>query len=156
MNPKLLLPVFLSCFAVPAGAQLSETPLPQEDVSAIRAVWQEWCDAALAGDLDRFARVYSDHAVEVFASGQSNTSRANVAVRARPWFVNGTFTSCANDISLLEGAGGTAFAVAANTQSWVNSQSQRTTEYVFTLWSMMKKESDGEWRFLVMHWAEGS
>jgi ketosteroid isomerase-like protein len=117
MNPKLLLPVFLSCFAVPASAQLSETPLPQEDASAIRAVWQEWCDAALAGDLDRFAGVYSDHAVEVFTSGQSNTSRANVAVRARPWFVNGTFTSCNNDIELLEGAGGTAFTVAANTQS---------------------------------------
>jgi uncharacterized protein (TIGR02246 family) len=155
MNPKLLLPVFLLCFAVPVGAQLSETPLSQEDISGIRGVWQEWCDAALAGDLDRFAGVYSDHAVEVFASGQSNTSRANVAVRARPWFVNGTFTACDNDIKLLEGAAGNAFVVAANTQSWVN-RSQRTTEYVFTLWSMMKKESDGEWRFLVMHWVEGS
>ena len=156
MYPKLLLPVFLLCFAVPVDAQLSETPLSQEDNSGIRAVWQEWCDAALAGDLDRFAGVYSDHAVEVFASGRSNISRANIAVRVRPWFENGTFTSCVNEIELLEGADGTAFVVGANTQSWVNSQSQSTTEYANTLWSMMKKESDGEWRFLVMHWVEGS
>lgn len=147
MKTHLLLTLtFLLCSAPLAGQDT------QQDLADVAAVWQEWCDAALAGDLDRWTNVYSDHAVEVFGSGQSNVSKANIAVRVRSWFENGRFTACANDVIQAHGAESVAFAQVRNTQTWVNSSTQRSIDYAFTLWGMMTREADGNWRILVIHW----
>lgn len=152
MKSRFLLAFLCLGFASPVAGQSNPPPLTAADEVAIRAALEEWCAAALAGDLERWSSVYSPQGIEVFESGQSNVSRANIAVRVRGFFANGKFTRCVNNVSAIQGTGNTAVMVHAMEQDWVNTESQQATKYAYNNWTLLKKETDGKWRILVTHW----
>lgn len=146
--------VVLAGSALPASAQTTPEPLSDSDIAAVEGVLQAWCDAALDNDLERFAEPYSEHAVEIFQTGRSNVSRANIIDRVQPWFYNGAFTQCENRVLSIEGAGDLALALISNTQQWKDASNGTVTDYAFNFGVVLKEEADGMWRILALHWAD--
>ena len=139
---------------VPAAAQAQLPSLPDADMRAIEATLDEWCDAALAGDLERFSATYTAQAVEIMQSGRANVSQASVKIRVAPWFQNGTFTRCVNTVASVQGTGGVAQVLASTDQGWVNTATGVETDYAFHWAVMMEKEADGAWRIATMKWMD--
>jgi ketosteroid isomerase-like protein len=141
-------------FGFPAAAQAQLPSLTQADISAIESTLTEWCDTALAGDLERWVATYTDQALEIMQNGRANISKASIEVRVAPWFRNGTFTRCVNTVVSTQGTGGVAQVVASTDQGWRNTATGVETDYAYNWAVTMEKEADGVWRIAVMKWMD--
>ena len=140
----------LSQYFTPVGE--SFPAITDQDVAGIRTMFGDLGESNVMEDLGAVMDCYVDQAVEIFPNQVSIVGKANIRSRIQAVHASYDWPSCAFSAMEIEGFGSVAVAWGACASSY---RAQGATEEVTLnqpFVTMLRKQNNGSWKILAMHW----
>lgn len=128
-------------------------PAPSdEDIQQIKSVIHTVNDGHEKNDIDAILENYSDQAIEISSNQMVDVSKANIRKRMEGTFMNRSFTGTDVSIESVMGTGPIAVVLGNSESTFKLASTGETNNSKGYFASMIRKQADGKWRFLVHHW----
>ena len=125
--------------------------LSDEDVAAIREVFDKLSKAVVAEDIDATLAFYTDQTIEVYPNGIANVGKANMTQRWKGFMPNYDYKEASHKDLQIVGLGDTAICCTLFKRTYHYRDAEEPTTREGRQFFIFKK-IDGSWKIAVAHW----
>ena len=138
--------VLLLLFTAFSCANQEKKPSVEEDIAAINELYNQYCNHANAGDLDKFLSLWEDKAMLMEPDMPYMTGKENIRKYFEPSFEQLNVKVVLNNDTKIQVSGDMAYSSGTYTLSLTPKEGGSTTKFDGKWLDIDKRQPDGSWK----------